>query len=180
MKKIQQFSVQSVRNEASNFSSDNVRHEGRVSSSITHKNPQDKEAERKQLSPTSSKTKKRPTATRVIRLTTTTAYNNKGRQTTYPANPLHRSKQDSSGPDFSTPTTLRYGTYYLKVPKPKWDSNFSPNLQPARTTYLVLLYETAVLDYGTSTYFLYTYVATIMAHGNYGLQQQRTTVNPPF
>ena len=102
------------------------------------------------------------------------------RQPTLLTHYTDRSKQDSSGPDFSTPTTLHYGTYYLKVQKPKWDSNFSPNLQPARTTYLVLLYETAVLDYGTSTYFLYTYVATIMAHGNYGLQQQRTTVNPPF
>jgi len=35
-------------------------------------------------------------------------------------------------------------------------------------------------EYVLSTYFLETYITTITAHDNNGLQQQRTTDNLPF
>ena len=74
--------------------SDNVRHEGRVSSSIAHEISQE-EVGGKQLFPISLKKKKgRPrqelNGPPQQRPTSTTK---KGRQTTYPSNPLHRSNK---------------------------------------------------------------------------------------
>ena len=81
--KIQQLSVHSVHNEASNFPSDNMRHEGKVPSSVAHKHPQ--EEDWTETVTTFKKTNGRPCDRRVKRSTTTAAYNTKGRQTTYPS-----------------------------------------------------------------------------------------------
>ena len=94
----------SVLNEASNFPSDNVRHEERVWSSIAHKNPQEE-----RLKGNNNYKKKRPTATKELNAPRqqrpSTAKD--ARQPTR----LHRSKQESNDTtDFSI-LTVR-GTYF--------------------------------------------------------------------
>ena len=125
-RKIQQLGVHSVHDSASNFPSDNVRREGKVSPFISHENPQEKRLKGNIFFRKKGRLQQELDGPRQQRPTTTNADRQPSRHLHYDYNgptttkddrkpTLCRLKQDNSDTDFSIPSSR--GTYFASKHK---------------------------------------------------------------